>query len=485
MLVRHLCDHYILLFFTPENTMDTQDFLQRQMKAQAPLHNGEDFCSEAAGIAKRREQLWEDISGKSDAAIALEAIGNYMKVCAARGELTKPAVNLANVAIESISQNAGVDYTPMRFATEADAPESENNGHSVLKHAVSSLFAVIKENVSKVGEHVLEMLSHFHRQCSRIKSRATDLRSRSAKLVGNHASFPAIKAEKWFRFLCYTETGFDKGLNKVMKHVHEFVQAHEKMSSACIDKYVKWLKDNGKSGDDALENLRSHPDDFLMPNMHIFNRSLQWRTPKGANVFFRSEELPGGHALFVETYPGERGGADALKALEQTRYDFHIHNPSSYNVFSSNLVAIAAAPFAVWAVVVAPIVGVAIGAGVLAHAASQKEHGTGRELEVHKDMLFEVLTREEINRVIEDTFTSVNAIEQWYNSVLQKPWKSHDLDNAINEITKAEGAGAGIKSYCNALLHLVSTISTGLEHYAFDFYHACLLFAEKSLKQYV
>lgn len=465
--------------------MDTQEFLQQQLKAQATLHHGEDFCSDAVEIAKRRERLWAEISGKSDAAVALEAIGNYMKVCAQRGELTTPAVNMANVAIESISQSAGVEYTPMRFATESGDEEGGEGGHSVLKNAVSSLFAVIKENVSKVGEHILEMLSHFHRQCSRIKSRATDLRSRSAKLVGDRPSFPAIKAEKWFRYLCYTETGFDKGLVKVMKHVHEFVKAHEKMSSECIEKYVKWLKDNGQGGDAALEGLRSHPDDFLMPNMHIFNRSLQWRTPKGANVFFRSEELPGGHALYVETYPGERGGDDALKALEQTRYDFHIHNPTSYNTFSANLVAMVAAPFAVWAAVVAPIVGVAIGAGVLAHAASQKEHGTGQELEVHKDMLFEVLTREEINRVIEDTFTSVNAIEQWYNTVLQKPWKSHDLDNAINEITKAAGAGAGIKSYCNALLHLVSTISTGLEHYAFDFYHACLLFAEKSLKQYV
>jgi hypothetical protein len=468
--------------------MDDQTQLQYQLTHQATIYHKDSFVEIPEHIVQRRQQLVAAVTKESDAACAMEAIASSMRRWGERGELTRPVMAMASVALESIALQAGTQYRPANFSLESHLPGKQQDFKLTLEsigETVSKLYESVKKNIADIGEHLVQTLGHFHRQCQRLKNKAVELESMSKKRSSQKPAYPAIKAEAWCKYLCHTEFGFDHGLKTVLGEVGEFIKAHEKMSSRCIDKYVKWLKNNGASGDDAIESLDIDPDDFTLPGMTHFARSVVMHEPKPGNLFYRTKELPGGYALYVETASQALKGSEALDALHNTRYIFEIYNPASYNTLTYKLRAVASVSVAIWLGAINPLLG--LGAAVVGaiHNSSQKHEGTGHELDIDKDMLFQVLTREEIDHVIRETSTAVVSIERWYSTVLQRPWKSHDLDNSIKTLTNNEATGTQIKAYCSALLHLISNISTGVESYAFNFYHACLLFAEKSLKQYV
>lgn len=474
---------------THTNSHSVNEFFTQQESLQSPLNMSDKLIHVPLEITQTRERLFTQMSNRTDCAVALEAISAYIARCSVRDELTKPALILANIAVEGLVDRVGLSLSGLSFSTESYQLSRKAELNLALENVssrVQVLYESLKSNILEMGQHILHMLAHFGKQVGDLKKRSLELEKELRTKEDKEAAFPAVKAESWCKYLCYGSSGFDQGLKIVLGDIDTLVSDHTHMATSAIEKYVDWFKEHAgeASDDEVFTSLHTQPKDFLLAGMSEFDRSIVLGTPKGDNLFYRSKELPGGYAFYVETHPEGQVGLEALKALESTRFKFEVYNPRSYETTKMKIAAIVALPVATWLHFVNPLLGMAASAAAGAYIGSQAKDGTGQQVHIGKDMLFQALTKEEMKHVLAEVKAGAGKLQSWSTAVLQKPWKSHDLDKAAEDILKAKDTTSNYKAYCNALLHLVSTIATGMESYAFEVYHACLLYVEKSLKQY-
>jgi hypothetical protein len=436
------------------------------------------------------EALFNRISKQQESAVAMLAIEQYINRCAKRGELNSATLTMANIALEGFACNADVPYQSVMYA-------AESAGHGVpltqtsqaIRLASEGVFSSIKDGIAAVGEHIAKALSIYHYRFQSYEKRARKLLSTSAgKDQQASPKQNYVQPREDYALMCYSTGGFNKGLRQAVSDVNRFISDHEKMCDKLINKYVGWAKMNISRGDAAFEHFSVDEKDFTIPGMQVFDRSIGQYTPRGDNVFFRSSELPGGVAFYTECTPGQITGPQAIKAFESVGFSMDIHNPASYNTFISKLCAIATLGVWVWMASMGPLVlsaapAVMLPMAIISEKLSHHE-GTGTTVSIPKDMMFETMSLDEINNVLTHSLDAMQGVDKWYNTVMQKPWKSHDLDRVIHELTDAEGAGSLTKSFCSALVRLIDQMDTLTEEYAFDFYEVCLRYCEDCLKQY-
>lgn len=474
---------------TQPTLMTPREILRYQETSQYPLSLDDDESNYIKDVVNRRDATFDNIGRQTESVIALESMCAYLKRCNSQGLLNKPAVTMATLAMEGYYDKANVDKKNLRLAYESDVSGEHPELNASLESIAQSVRVIhdsIKNNLIKVSRFVSEIFSSFNRHIASLKKRVQQLSAELDKKHDAQSKFPAVKAEKWCINLCYTETGFDVGLKNVLTDVNAFVKDHTHVAEGVINKYITWLKNNDTSeaGDVIFEGLSTKRHDFLIPGMSEFNRSVSFTTPAGDNIFYRSKELPGGKALYVQTYPHDMKGLASLDILNTTEYKMDLYNPNSYNTTKMKIAAIAALPVAAWVAAVNPIIGVALGAAAGSYITSQKQDGTGKEVHIDKDMLFQALTKDEMADVLKRVYQGINELENWSIKVLQGPWKSHKLDKAVDELMRNESVTSNYRSYCNALLKLVSNLSSDIDSYVFSVYTSSLLYVEKSLKQY-
>lgn len=436
----------------------------------------------SSGISREFDEIQRDV----DTSVAVESLCTYLSRKSKQGALGKEAITLANFAFEELRVKSGGKAPVMRISLESDggtALDSElqrialsNEG---FKHSVSN-------KVIKITHMLSDLFSRFNSKVKDLKHRAADLNAAVHSKDFQSAKFPAIKAENWCINLCYTQSGFDVGLKNVLSDTIGLLKDHASTNKALLDELVGWMQDHRDQAgsDDVFESLSTDPKMFLVGKMQPFNRSIDYEASYGDNHFYRSAELPGGKAFYVQTSPTAKHGLDALECLEHTKYKLALYNPNSYHTTAMKIATIAALPVAVWMGVTAPLLGpiAAYGLGTLIEKVAHSH--MAQKVHIEKEMLFQALTIEEIKHVVSEVNAVINALHTWSAHVLEGPWKSRKLDELVDEIMSDPDTVSNFKSYCNCILKLASSTAAGVERHCIDVLTSALQFAEKSLKQY-
>jgi hypothetical protein len=470
------------------NMIAEQEHLQIQMNTDDELGH-----QTSEDLDQSCREIHGDLLQKTNAVVSLEAVVNYLDTMAKKNELNRASLVMANVATEELLCSAGFFPKEPTFSLESAGSEGRSSlmvSLEDLKSKIAEIFSYLKHRIVAVARHISKVAGQFARNMFRLKLKLSNLEQLLHQARATEPRFPSVKAESWCEYLCYTGKGFDRGLKNVLADSDRFVKGHTERASWMVGKYMGWFDANcTHANDDKIFNsLTYDPKDILLPGMHEFHRSVGFTEASGSNVFHRSQELPGGRAYYIQLDPQARVGLPALNALEAVGFKLNLYNPESYNMMKIKLSAISSMPLAIWLGIINPALGLAAVAGgvigTLVTAHNSKFKNNGEQIRIDKNMLFEVLSMEEIRTVMSGVRKGMADLETWNLSVLQKPWKSHNLDLAVDEIMKNELSTSNMRVYCNALLSLMTELGSGVHTHTFRVYSAALNFVEKSLKQY-
>lgn len=476
-----------------ENNDNLQEWSADQESRQHPICVFED---DELHLAEQMDiktiAMASDIATKCDAVVSMEAVVNYIDVQGKSVTLGNTTIAMANMAIGGFADQAGI-------ATDARLLSMESDGYSQsvdqMKSAIGSAYSGIKKKLTSLAKHVAEVLAFFGRNLMKLKIRLKLLEQSLAEMKQEHPKLNAIKAENWCEYLCYSNKGFVGGLTGIGEAIEELISSHRKMSTDAVHKYTGWLKDNRAFFRDApdtqavvgqFSELTSNSNEFLLPNMSLFNRTIGLDEPADGFAFYRSKELPGGRAFYSEVCPGESKSTDVISALSGLNFRVDYFDPTSYKTMKMKVVAAVAIPMTMWLAYVNPALGLVAGAGTALYLSQQKINGSGSEqVRMTKDMVYPCLTRVQLEKVVQVVKENIKALEKWDRDVLQDAWKANDIDEVIASVTDGEVEHPVLKSYCNALLALIAKIGSGVQNYAFRVLNAMINFAQKSQIQYV
>jgi len=467
--------------------IDADQMLQLQEQLQFPINlGGMSEDRQIKDITDSIEREFAQIQQDVDTSVAVESLCTYLTGKAKRGGLTKEAITLANFAFEELRVKSSVKPAVMRISMESIDTAGLDRELKRIALSNESVRQSVSNKVIKITHMLSDLFSRFHSKVKDLKYRAADLNAAVHSKDFKSAKFPAIKAENWCINLCYTQSGFDVGLKNVLSDTINLLKNHAHANKTLLDELVGWMKDHQDQADsdDVFESLSSDPKMFMVGHMQPFNRSVDYESTYGDNQFFRTAELPGGKALYVQTSPTVKHGIDALECLEHTRYKLALYNPNSYHTTAMKIATIAALPVAAWMGLTAPILGPVAAYGLGALIEKMGHSHMAQKVHIDKQMLFQALTIDEIKHVVSEVNAGVNTLYSWSAAVLEGPWKSNKLDELVDEIMSRPDTVSNFKAYCNCVLQLASSTAAGVEHHSIDVFNSALQFAEKSLKQY-
>jgi phiKZ-like phage internal head proteins len=470
--------------------LDVQAISLEQECLQACIEPENLLLEESARLDAVSQDLHRDLMQKTDAVVNLNAVASYISQNADKGLLTKQTMVLANVAVEGLFDKAGIRSDKLVFSMEShegSGRQALNAALEDIKEKISKVFSFLKEKILQVAHHIAKVAGQFNRNILALKYKINRIEEKLHEVTLVKPKLYMVKAESWCEYLCY-HSGFIKNHSDISKAVSDFVTEHTVMSSNVIEKYTQWLRDNlsASSTDDVFRNLKFDGQDFLLKDMSTFHRSVGWSAAKGENIYMRTKELPGSRAYYVQLVNGNVSGLVGLRALEDVDFKMSHYDPVSYKTMKSKIIAIAALPMTVWLGAVNPLLGLAAAGLTAGYISQQKVANTGsQQVRIDKNLTFDTMSLENIKKTLVEVRQNMLSLEHWNLEVLHKPWKTRDIDNAVDEIMKEGTASSNIKAYCNALLNLMSNLGTGVHTYAFKVLNAQLNFAEKSLLQFL
>jgi hypothetical protein len=452
-----------------------QEALQMGIESDEPA-----MLSEAARLDKVGVAMAEEVASRSDAVVALESLVGFIQ----GRNLSAESKTFAGISLESYMQKAGIT-SPVYVSME-----DEGGSPGLLQRAkdgIAEVYDFLRRRVAAMARHIAQVMGVHARNLRRLNNRIQEVEELLGKVTKGEPLSPVIKAEGWCEYLCYLKTGFVPELEGVPEAVVELVTQHRQMASSTLGKHLDFLTSlsQGPTSDAAFQSLQLNHQEFLLPEMEQFHRSVEFESPRGSNVFFRTKELPGGKALYVQVNPTNQRGVDAIEMLQDVDYTFNQYDPKSYTVFRAKLLAATLIPVSALLTVVNPLLGVVAGVASGALLANQGVENTGRKITIDKTVVFTCLGIDRIKAVLRMVRQGLNELKGWSEDVLIGPWKSRDLDEVVDKILDEKTSTSSIKAYCNAVLSLMSKLGGGIHTYSFRVLGACLNFCEKSVRQYL
>jgi hypothetical protein len=451
-----------------------QEGLQSHVELDEPVS-----LQQSEYLDQHGSEMAQDVLRRTDSLVALESLVSFIEGRA----LSTEGRTFASISLESYMTNAGISIPPNLGMEDAE------EGPGLLKRAkdgIVEVYEYLRKRVAALMRHISLVMGVHARNMRRLKKRIEEVEELLGKVTKESPLSPVIKAEAWCVYLCYLKSGFAVGLEGVPEKVVELVAQHRQMASATLSKHLDFLGSAVSSAvnDAVFQSLHVTHQEFLIPGMSQFHRSVGFQSARGDNVFFRSEELPGGKALYVQVNPHDQRGADAIEVVQDVGYSIDHYDPQSYTVFRAKLLAATMIPVSALLTVVNPLLGVAAGLATGAALASQSVSGTGQKINIDKTVVFSVLEIDRIKSVLRVCRQGLTELKGWSEDVLSGPWKTRDLDEIVDKILSEETSTSSIKAYCNAVLSLMSKLGEGVHTYAFRALGACLNFCEKSVRQY-
>lgn len=415
-----------------------------------------------------------------------------------RGVLDQNSLNMGTVALESCFAGTGVRMTkPLKMehfqsdglamAGVFDVAKSIYGGAEAVVggvvDATKAVYRFIKKKVVWLARHVVRLIGSFARNERALESKIRDIEEQLGRVKRTQPIVPYIKAESWCEYLCYTKRSLMKGMEGIHHEVDLLVNEHAKMARHCLIKYLDIMK-NMVGGRDGTESLKVNTQEFLLPGMKEFYRSVGLKTPKGDNVFFQTHELPGGRAFYTQVNPVDQSGAAAVDMLDDVDFMVKLHDPRSYEVFKLKLAAAVAMPLSAFLMAINPLIGAAATAATVAYMATRGVDGTGSEVVLDNSTIFECLTLDEVHKRLQEMREGLKSLRAWGNVVLHEPWRKAEIDQLVYGVCDAQETTGNMKSYCSAILSLMNNLTMDVPAYAFKVYNAMGNFCLKSLKQY-
>jgi hypothetical protein len=470
--------------------LDFQTLAAEQEVLQAPIQLFEDADIE------RLDQLdteclqarTEKDSDLTVAARSLEEMALFVRKQVRKGEQFSTE-NAVLIDLSTSLLYSKINRNPANgvFSYESDTISVAARAIEEMEETSRGIFQYLKEKLVSAAKHIAEVIGFFNRNMVRLRWRMSNTEKMVHDIQGAKPKVDFIKPESWCKYLCYSQSGFDVGLKRVITDVTNLIDDHTQMANNSVDKYMSWFKDHAESGQDesVFDSFRYNPEDFKLPQMTEFHRTVGFQATKGDNINYRSQELPAGKAFYVEASPGESDGMQALRSFQAVRFDFDEFNPSSWNMMQAKLSAIISLPVVAWLTFVHPVAGLAAaGVGAASVLASKYTEHTGGKVVIDNKLKFNVMTHDEMQNALSGVRKGMSTLERWNVMVLQKPWKNRQLDELVDRIMDDEYSTSAIRSFCNSLIGYMSNVGSFIHAYSFKVFGAVLNFIQKSCKQY-
>lgn len=467
--------------------------LQAELERHPTLHNADelnvrslevglqeiDRCCLPVGMEQEDLQTQPDgITELVETQVSLEAIAKAIP--------EQGGFRLAAMAMEGLC--LGLESQGQAAQSLAQA-KNLNQAQEAISERAAELLDTIKDRLVKAADYLTEQYGVVKRGIDKVESTIKELESAMEAMEKDSARFGAVKPEEWFTHLCLLEGGFDEGLKVIPARATDALQKHGHMVASSIGQYVDWVvKVQNNESKAVFDSLKFDPKDFLIDGQKRFDQSVGLKSPSKGQVFYKTTDLGGGKAYYVETSVAPHQGLEALVALGALKFFMAQSNPHGYKDINLKLTALVALPATVWLASVAPPLGIAAGWGIAEWMRRHEVEGSGQVVKIDPDLLFPCLKPDEMKALIAQAKKSVEVMKAWSAQVIQKPWKNAHFDDLVKRIYSKDHDGREneklMRTYIGAVVDLMVHVDCGIFEHTRDTLLASLRYGIKSAKQY-
>ena len=518
-------------------TPEELEAAEAQSTQLVSLGNDPEFqkLEEADDVGKA---IQDTIGNTVEASTALEALSDALNASIKAGGLDKHGMMFANLAVESVRTLHGVENDRLAISVESyrqDPLAALKTAMEDIQIQSQGLWSSIKEKLSTMAASLVAKLRSFKANVIKLEKRVNEVEALISHIgSSDKPSFGALKPHDWFIDLCYHGKAAPKGLVGIGPAVDKLLKETADVLVSSVGKYNGWIKSNhSKALQDTtvFNSLKYKTSDFLILNQKQFTdeRRVGWFKAIEGFSHYRSEELPGGMALFAHLARTDCSGVSAVPALDSIFYTLAQYDPVSYNLMKGALYTIGgltlgsfvgivvglgfAAPAiysAVSATSSAAMLASATTAGVIASTGAKVGQGVGgymgfkkgyekdangklygNKIKLTKDMLFETLTVAEMKRVISEVKKGIQALKAWETTIFKEIYKDKEASGIIDDFMYDAEPGTNnrtsvrlLKELCFAVFGLTNALSYKSGSYALRTYNSMLNYVQKSSYQY-
>lgn len=481
--------------------------------------------------------IQKDVIASVEASTALEAMAGALNKAMLDGDMSVHGIKFANIAIESLNASYGIKTTKLAISVEdykQDPTRALKAAMEDIEVQSQSLWSSIKEKMVNMADSLVVKLSSFRKNIVRLELRMGQVEALVNKIDnGAQMRFTALKPQDWFIDLSYHGKAAPKGLVGIGPAVEKLLKESVTVMTSVVGKYNGWIKANHEkamSDSAAFSSLKYATRDFLILNQKPFDDSRRVVFTKASEGcgFYRSEELPGGMALYTHLAKKDHSGFVAISCLSEVNYRLAQFDPVSYNLVKGVITTCIGAAFGVFvgAAVVAgfayPLVAgtgaatklaatASVAAGAYDTLSSAVEFGAvaggftggissfdknseglryGSKVKLTKEMVFQTLSLVEAKRVLAEIKRGIASMKAWETTVFKETYRDKEAADIIEKLlkrntVKADGASVRLlKNLCFAIFNLQVSMSGKTLSYAIRTYNSMLNYVQKSSYQY-
>ncbi len=466
---------------------------------QSNIETGPDYDAvQLQQSIDRTDGLLDSIQEDTESIVALEAMAEFI-----RGkEVNKTTAILFNVATEGFGNLSSLNAPKVAFALEGMREESDKLSPDEIEMAMENLAQGTAQLINRVSQGINnamlavgDIVHGFDKNLLTLKKRVAAFEAHLELIKDkDDVAYNYVKPENSFVHLLYTQNGFTRGIDPVMKDVNWLLTEHADMISNSVSKYKHWF--NESKGDlmnsKVIDSLEFKRDDFVLPGSGIFARSVDNRVPTKGCAFYRSPELPGGKSFYSEVRVQNQYGNEAVDAMLDVKYFMDYYEPNSFKVTEKYLYNAASLTLLGWVslMIANPLPLAMFGLSVGKVSDNTKIHDI-KKARITPETVFPTLGKEQLKEVLRELSAAIANLEKWNRAVYHDVWKDKSIQEAMANVTRqakesghSETAVRSLRRYSVALITLMSGSYTKVHAYSFTVLNAALSYAEKSANQY-
>lgn len=359
----------------------------------------------------------------------------------------------------------------------------------IIKVNAEKLYESIKKNTVRLAHLIGKRIRHFNIDIEAARNKAFRLEETLKQLEKVKPSFPTVKPEYKFMYLCNSK-GFNSNFSEIAKATITLVKEHKSCLDSINSEQKQWLSAEPDSNLSDIEQW-SMNSKAAIPSI-CTDKGGSWNGKKadGGNTLYVSEDQYGCRDFFVNAPINAKvDGDEVIDALENLEYDFVSNR--FYKKTSEVFGQYTKLSTKQWRKICLEAgMGKNSDIDIKAELDSYKESNISTNVSLNKAYAFESLDIKDLMTGVESCIELCNVLLDWSSSAYKETWKTNLADefsakvkpDEYNDYTQVQRL---VKARASAYLDLCMRYHGSVDNHAFKVVDSILSFVEKNIALYV
>lgn len=430
----------------------------------------------------------ESILNLVDRACALETIGyNFKRL--SNEKISLETLRLGYNAVHAADSSALDGIGSVAVEEESKISKALELTKTVYD-AIGRMYESISNNLTALASFIAKRIRHFNLDIDAIRNKAFRLKDEIKALKRKTPSFPTVKPEFKFLYLCDSR-GFSSDLKTVCKSTKDLVASHRLVLKNINENERSWLSQDLPRSLSDFDAWSFNKDNVTLKDSNDMGGQWNGQKAKQGCTLFANQDLFGCRDFLTQTsIIPKTAGAEVIDRLERLDYGF-VQN-RFYRAAATALTDYSKLSTAQW-----KKISLESGYGKNTDLDISKEietldaAGVRCNAKIDKRFAFESLSIPKMQEAINETIALCDELVSWSECAYKDTWKTDLIDSAFDQLRNDNTQDQNlqqirrlIKSRCAAFIDLSRRYHGSMDNHAFKVADACLAFVEKNMRLY-